>query len=111
MRITDDDPMISESKGSYSSLRDGFIVRRVQRIRHLVQMRTRRNSVKTLTFLAMSIMLISFTAESQSPRFTRDTTTADQPIVYDNVTGLTWQGCPAGRTGAECQHDTATKYT
>ncbi|MDI7269494.1 MAG: DUF1566 domain-containing protein, partial [Myxococcota bacterium] len=32
-------------------------------------------------------------------RFTRTVPAATQPVVSDNVTGLQWQGCPAGMTG------------
>jgi hypothetical protein len=32
-------------------------------------------------------------------RFTRTLPTSAHPIVTDNVTGLVWQGCPAGQTG------------
>jgi hypothetical protein len=35
-----------------------------------------------------------------SERFTRTATT--EPLVTDNVTGLVWQGCAAGRTGTDC---------
>ncbi|MBI5485973.1 MAG: DUF1566 domain-containing protein [Deltaproteobacteria bacterium] len=36
------------------------------------------------------------------PRFTRTVPVADQPVVGDAVTGLVWQGCTAGQTGANC---------
>ena len=34
-------------------------------------------------------------------RYTR-IITAGEPIVEDNVTGLVWQGCPAGLSGSDC---------
>jgi hypothetical protein len=44
----------------------------------------------------------------QGPRFTRDTSVDLEPVVVDNVTGLTWQGCMVGITGRNC--DTGTAY-
>jgi formylglycine-generating enzyme len=38
-----------------------------------------------------------------SARFTRNTSTANQPVVQDNVTGLAWQGCAAGLSGNDCE--------
>lgn len=32
-------------------------------------------------------------------------------VVSDNVTGLMWQGCPAGLTGDDCTGGSAMKYT
>lgn len=37
---------------------------------------------------------------SACPRFAR--TTGTEPMVTDNVTGLMWMGCSAGRTGDSC---------
>jgi len=36
---------------------------------------------------------------------------ADQPMVKDNVTGLTWQGCPAGLSGSDCLTGTISLKT
>jgi hypothetical protein len=35
-------------------------------------------------------------------RFQREEPVPGQPVVLDTVTGRTWQGCPAGRTGRDC---------
>ncbi len=35
-------------------------------------------------------------------RFSLDTSTANQPLVTDNVTGLRWQGCALGYSGDSC---------
>lgn len=37
-----------------------------------------------------------------STRYTRDTGVEDEPIVIDNGTGLTWQGCAGGFHGEAC---------
>ena len=42
------------------------------------------------------------TLHPESERFTRSLSVASQPLVLDNVTGLTWQGCAAGLTGSDC---------
>ncbi|MFC1611018.1 DUF1566 domain-containing protein [Myxococcota bacterium] len=36
------------------------------------------------------------------PRFARTAPVADEPVVFDAVTGLTWQGCPAGQRDLSC---------
>ncbi|MCP4677477.1 MAG: DUF1566 domain-containing protein [Deltaproteobacteria bacterium] len=49
-----------------------------------------------------------------SERFTRDSSTVDQPIVEDSVSGLIWQGCANGLTGDNCTGgtvDTSDWYT
>ncbi len=46
-----------------------------------------------------------------SERFTRDLSVLNQPLVSDNVTGLSWQGCPAGSTGNACDVGAAATYT
>lgn len=48
---------------------------------------------------------------AESERFTRDLTVADQPMVQDNVTGLSWQNCVAGLTGNACNSGSAVKQT
>lgn len=51
------------------------------------------------------------TTHASTERFTRDTTTsAYNPVVTDNVTGLMWQGCQAGLTGASCTGGSAAEY-
>jgi hypothetical protein len=40
------------------------------------------------------------TTNPASARFTR--TGVSEPVVTDNVTGLTWQGCAAGQFGPDC---------
>lgn len=39
-------------------------------------------------------------SEASNERFTR--TGSDEPVVTDNVTGLVWQGCPAGLSNSDC---------
>jgi len=41
-------------------------------------------------------------------RFTRSLGT--EPVVTDNVTGLIWQGCPAGLTGSYCAGGSAERH-
>jgi len=43
-------------------------------------------------------------------RYTRDTSAANEPVVRDNATGLSWQGCPAGLSGTACDAGSAGKY-
>jgi len=43
----------------------------------------------------------------QGPRFARDASVAEEPVVVDNVTGLAWQGCTAGFKGRDCNAGTA----
>ena len=51
-------------------------------------------------------------AEHQpSERYDIDNTTADQPLVTDNLTGLIWQGCAGELTGVLCTGGGAVKYT
>jgi hypothetical protein len=47
----------------------------------------------------------------QPARFTRDTSTTNQPTVLDNRTGLEWQGCARGLTGDMCGTGGATTLT
>lgn len=35
-------------------------------------------------------------------QFSREESIAGEPVVTSNVTGLTWQGCAAGRSGTDC---------
>ncbi|MBN2530327.1 MAG: DUF1566 domain-containing protein [Deltaproteobacteria bacterium] len=37
-----------------------------------------------------------------SLRYTRILETVEEPVVKDNITGLVWQGCSAGESGADC---------
>lgn len=41
-------------------------------------------------------------AASPMPRFTRRVAVEGFPVVTDAVTGLVWQGCPAGEAGDDC---------
>jgi hypothetical protein len=50
------------------------------------------------------------TLHSESERFARDTSAANQPVVTDNVTGLAWQGCPAGLSGNACNSGSAATF-
>ena len=50
------------------------------------------------------------TLHAKSERFTRNTSTASQPVVTDNVTGLVWQGCAAGLTGNTCDSGSTAGY-
>jgi hypothetical protein len=47
------------------------------------------------------------TLHAESERFTRVLSVASQPVVQDNVTGLSWQGCAAGLTGNACDSGSA----
>jgi hypothetical protein len=52
------------------------------------------------------------TSHTSDERFARDTETSSvNPLVTDNVTGLVWQGCAAGLTGASCTTGTTDTYT
>jgi len=44
----------------------------------------------------------------RSTRFSRDTSTAGNPIVADHLAGLEWQGCMYGQTGDSCGSGSAT---
>lgn len=45
-------------------------------------------------------------------RFDCDLSTATNPVVLDNVTGLTWQGCPLGYSGEWCETaDSVTAFS
>ncbi|MBN1770091.1 MAG: DUF1566 domain-containing protein [Deltaproteobacteria bacterium] len=46
-----------------------------------------------------------------SERYARSEPVAGQPVVLDNVTGLEWQGCAAGRSGASCGTGSDAGYT
>ncbi|MBI5526618.1 MAG: DUF1566 domain-containing protein [Deltaproteobacteria bacterium] len=48
---------------------------------------------------------------NRAERFWRAGPLADQPIVQDDVTGLIWQGCAAGLTGAGCTGGSSQKKT
>jgi len=39
---------------------------------------------------------------SETERFVRTEAVLDEPVVLDNVTGLVWEGCPAGLRGSVC---------
>jgi len=44
--------------------------------------------------------------ETRIPRYVRSTPgPADEPIVYDNITTVRWQGCPAELKGDDCAKD------
>jgi hypothetical protein len=51
------------------------------------------------------------TLHAESERFTRDTSVENQPVVLDNVTGITWQGCEAGLSGDVCAAGSAVTTT
>ncbi|MFO8073458.1 MAG: DUF1566 domain-containing protein, partial [Polyangia bacterium] len=44
-------------------------------------------------------------------RFERSEPIADEPVVFDNITQLEWQGCASGLSGADCTTGTAGNYT
>ena len=46
------------------------------------------------------------TSHEATERFT--VTGTDEPVVTDNVTGLAWQGCPAGQSGSDCSGGSAS---
>lgn len=43
-------------------------------------------------------------------RFTRNTSVANDPVVFDSETALTWQGCAAGLTGNTCGAGTSELF-
>jgi hypothetical protein len=43
-------------------------------------------------------------------RYLRSLSNAAEPLVIDNATGLTWQGCPAGLSGSDCATGTLATY-
>lgn len=49
------------------------------------------------------------TSHTGAERFTVTELAADQPVAEDNITGLVWQGCPAGKSGKDCSQGTASK--
>jgi hypothetical protein len=53
--------------------------------------------------LGRNVLCVRGAAPVPSARFTRDTSVDAQPVVVDNVTGLTWQGCIFGFTGNSCE--------
>ena len=50
------------------------------------------------------------TTHSDSDRATVDLTVNAEPVVIDRVTGLMWQGCPAGLSDSSCSTGTVAKY-
>ena len=66
---------------------------------------------KVIIMVAAAAVFVTVSLPAQAQRFTRDTTSADNPVVTDNVTKLMWQGCAAGLSGEACGTGTATKYT
>jgi Protein of unknown function (DUF1566) len=58
-----------------------------------------------------NVLCVRGGAPMQSARFARDTSVDAQPVVLDNVTGLTWQGCIFGLTGNSCATGTAGART
>ena len=49
-------------------------------------------------------------ANDSSLRFTRDVSINVEPVVLDNVTGLMWQGCTNGQSGASCELGVDIRY-
>lgn len=60
---------------------------------------------KTDNYPTRCVRTANATVAPESRRFER--TTGAEPVVADNLTGLVWQGCVAGLTGASCAGDTA----
>ena len=61
----------------------------------------------------MAVFFAASAADTAGPRFERSMQgTTPVPVVVDSVTGLMWQGCPAGMTGdlTSC-NGTAATYT
>jgi formylglycine-generating enzyme required for sulfatase activity len=50
------------------------------------------------------------TMHEPSERFTRDLSSAGEPVVTDEVTGLIWQGCAAGLAGDGCDIGTPAPH-
>lgn len=79
---------------------------------------TRIFGIQEITYTVYSkstngyVRCVRGTPNSHSVRFSRDdTTTPDNPVVYDNVTELTWQGCLSGQHGPDCSSgDVEVKY-
>jgi hypothetical protein len=46
----------------------------------------------------------------ESERYVRTVAVSNQPVVADTVTGLAWQGCTAGLSGATCAVGSATSH-
>jgi hypothetical protein len=44
---------------------------------------------------------------SPASRFVKDAASANQPMVVDKITGLTWQGCVGSSAGADCATGTS----
>ena len=47
----------------------------------------------------------------QPTRFSKAESVIGEPLMTDNTTGLTWQGCTAGQSGTICEIGTAPTYT
>lgn len=43
-------------------------------------------------------------------RFARELTVLAEPVVSDDISGLIWQGCSAGQSGANCATGSASTY-
>ena len=56
-------------------------------------------------------LLLPVTGGTQGERFTRSEPVASEPVVTDSITGLAWQGCPAGLSGAGCTLGSAGTHT
>jgi len=70
-------------------------------------------SFRLRAYLFTAVFLTAFAADTAGPRFERLMMGAvSVPVVKDTVTGLMWQGCPAGMTGdaASCTGTAATYY-
>jgi hypothetical protein len=48
------------------------------------------------------VLCVRGAAGPRPTRFTRDTSTAAEPVVLDHVTGLEWQGCADEQSGSPC---------
>ncbi|MBI5525156.1 MAG: DUF1566 domain-containing protein [Deltaproteobacteria bacterium] len=64
-----------------------------------------------LVLSASVVLLAASLVLAAGPRYTKTEPVAGQPVVADNTTGLTWQGCAAGLSGAACGTGSATTHT
>ena len=57
--------------------------------------------------VGVALWVVAATAAAE-PRFVRVEGSPGQYVVTDGVTGLVWQGCAVGQSGADCSGGSAT---
>ena len=60
---------------------------------------------------AFSVRCVRGVPNPQPARFSKTEPVAGQPVVADNTTGFTWQGCTAGLSDSACGSGSATMFT